>query len=106
MVTLPSHTSYAFQLLNVTYFKPLKNAFRKEREFTMAKNNYFELNNVTLVKWVNKVLQSKKNKNSRFRVWEIWPLNLVAMLGKFNPIEVFIATKDEVHENAYPSLMQ
>jgi hypothetical protein len=30
MVTLPSHTSYAFQPLDVTYFKPLKNAFRKE----------------------------------------------------------------------------
>jgi hypothetical protein len=30
MVTLPSYTSYAFQPLDVTYFKPLKNAFRKE----------------------------------------------------------------------------
>jgi hypothetical protein len=36
---------------------------------------------------------SQKNIKSRFKVWEIWPLNLVAMVGKFNPIEVFIATK-------------
>jgi len=27
------------------------------------------------------------------------------MVGKFNPIKVFIATKDEDHENAYPPLM-
>jgi hypothetical protein len=49
---------------------------------------------------------SQKNIKSRFKVWEMWPLNLVAMVGKFNPIQVFIATKDEDHENAYPSLMQ
>jgi hypothetical protein len=30
MVTLPSHISYEFQPLDVTYSKPLKNAFRKE----------------------------------------------------------------------------
>jgi hypothetical protein len=57
MVTLPSHTSYAFQPLYVTYFKPLKNAFRKEQDFTMAKNNYSKPNNVTLAKWVDKALQ-------------------------------------------------
>jgi len=60
MVTLPSHTSYAFQPLDVTYFKPLKNAFRKEQDFTMARNYYFELNNVTLAKWVDKALQYPK----------------------------------------------
>jgi hypothetical protein len=43
---------------------------------------------------------------SRFKVWEMWPLNLVATVEKFNPIEVFIATKDEDHENAYPFPMQ
>jgi hypothetical protein len=45
---------------------------------------------------------SQKYIKSRCRVWGIWPLNLVAMVGKINPIEVFIATKDEDHENAYP----
>jgi hypothetical protein len=50
MVTLPSHTSYAFQPLYVTYFKPLKNAFRKEQDFTMAKNNY---SNQTMSHWQN-----------------------------------------------------
>jgi hypothetical protein len=48
---------------------------------------------------------SQKNIKSRFKVWEIWPLSLVAMVEKFNPIEVFIATKDEDHENAYTSFM-
>jgi hypothetical protein len=45
---------------------------------------------------------SQKYIKSRFKVYEIWPLNLVAMVGKINVIEVFIATKDEDHENAYP----
>ncbi len=57
MVTLPSHTSHALHLLNATYFKPFKNAFKKEWDFGMEKNNYFEPNKVTLAKWVGKALQ-------------------------------------------------
>jgi hypothetical protein len=37
MVTVPSHTSYAFQPLDVTYFKLFKNVFRKDQDFIMAK---------------------------------------------------------------------
>jgi hypothetical protein len=40
MVTLPSHTSYALQLLDMTCFKPFKNAFRKEQDSTMEINIY------------------------------------------------------------------
>ncbi len=40
MITLPSHTSHAFQSLNVACFKPFKIAFRKERDITMVKRNY------------------------------------------------------------------
>ncbi len=47
MVTLPSHTSHALQLLDMTYFKPFKNAFRKEQDSTIAKNIYLELNKMT-----------------------------------------------------------
>jgi len=43
MVTLPSHISHVLQPLCVTYFKPFKNAFKKEWDFAMAKNSYFEL---------------------------------------------------------------
>jgi hypothetical protein len=60
MVTLPSHTSYAFQPLDVTYFKLFKILFRKEQDLLWQKKN-LELNNVTSAKWVDKVLQCPKN---------------------------------------------
>jgi hypothetical protein len=50
--------------LDVTYFKPFKNAFRKKRNATMAKNNFFESNKVIVVEWVDKAFQqSLKKKN-------------------------------------------
>jgi len=36
-----------------------------------------------------------------FRVCAIWPLNLVVIVGKFGPNEMFIGTKEEDHENSY-----
>jgi hypothetical protein len=36
MVTLPSRMSHVLQALNITCFKPFKNAFRKEQKFIMA----------------------------------------------------------------------
>jgi hypothetical protein len=38
MITLPSHTSHAFQPLDVSCFQPFKIAFKKERDVVMAKN--------------------------------------------------------------------
>jgi hypothetical protein len=46
----------------VTYFKPFKTAFRKERNVAMAKNNFLELDKVTLVEWLDKVLQQSLKK--------------------------------------------
>jgi hypothetical protein len=43
----------------------------------------------------------KKTIKSRFKVYEIWLLNLATMVEKFNPNEVFITTKEEGSENAY-----
>jgi hypothetical protein len=43
--------------LDVTCFKPFKITLRKEKDFAMAKNNYFELDKATLVAWVDKALQ-------------------------------------------------
>ncbi len=38
-----------------------------------------------------------------FRVCGIQPLNLLAIVGKFGPSEMFIATKEDDHENSYQS---
>jgi translation initiation factor 2B subunit (eIF-2B alpha/beta/delta family) len=52
----------------VTYFKPFKNAFKKKRNATMAKNNFFEPNKVIMTKSMDKALQqSLKKKNIKFR---------------------------------------
>jgi hypothetical protein len=37
------------QPLNVTYFKPFKNAFRKVRDSTVAKNKYLEPKKITIM---------------------------------------------------------
>jgi hypothetical protein len=62
----------------------------------MVKNNYLELDKVTISAWVDKALQqSLKNENIklRFRVSGILSLNHATMVGKFGPSDVFIATK-------------
>jgi hypothetical protein len=74
MVTLPTHTSYVLQPLDVIYFKPFKTTFRKERDSNMVKNNYLEPNKVTLAAWVDKALQQslkKENIKLRFKVSRI-----------------------------------
>jgi hypothetical protein len=92
--------------LDVTCFKPFKTTFRKEIIFAIMKNNYLELDKVTLTMWMDKALQqSLKNENikSRFRVSGIWPLNLITMVGKFGPSDVFTVAKEEEHELSYHS---
>jgi len=87
--------------LDVTCFKPFKITLRKKKDFAMAKNNYFELDKATLVAWVDKALQSclkKENMKLGFKVYRIWPLNLVAMVGKFGPSDVFTTVEEEEHE--------
>jgi hypothetical protein len=72
----------------------------------MMKNKYFEPNKTIIKAWVEKALQQslkKGNMKSRFRVSIIWPLNHVAMVGKFGPSDVFIATKEKEHELSYHS---
>ncbi len=104
MVTLPIHTSYALQPLDVdTYFKPFKTSFRKKNIYAMAKNNYLEPHKITLT-WVDKALQKslkKENTKSRCKVYGIWPLNPTTMVGKFGPNDVFIVAKEEEHELSY-----
>jgi hypothetical protein len=40
MITLPSHTSHAFQPLDISYFKPFKTTFRKEKDAIMVVSKY------------------------------------------------------------------
>jgi hypothetical protein len=46
-----------------------------------------------------------KNENIKlgFRVSRIWLLNLIAMVGKIGPSDVFTATNKEEHELSYHS---
>ncbi len=50
IITLPFHTSHAFQPLTLSWFKPFKFALQKERGKAMAKKNYMEPNNFTLIR--------------------------------------------------------
>jgi hypothetical protein len=50
--------------LDVTCFKPIKFALRKERDVTMAKNIFVEPNKITLAQWADKVLQESLKKKT------------------------------------------
>jgi nitrate reductase NapE component len=84
----------------------LQKCFKKKKDSTMERRNYFEPDNVILVKWVDKaLLQSLKKKTIKlgFKVCGIWPLNSIAMVGKFGPNKVFIIIEEERAKNAYQS---
>jgi hypothetical protein len=53
MVTFPTHTSHILQPIGVFCFKLFKITFRKEKDVTMSKNNYMELDKITLARWVD-----------------------------------------------------
>jgi hypothetical protein len=74
MITLLSHTSHALQPLNVNCFEPFKTTFKKEKDNSMARNNYNEQNKVTFVNWVDEALNmalSKKHIKNGFQVTSI-----------------------------------
>lgn len=52
MVIFPSHTSHAFQRLNIFCFKPFKTTINEEKDEAMVRNNCLESNKVMLVSWV------------------------------------------------------
>jgi hypothetical protein len=87
MINLLSHTSHAFQPLDVVCFKPFKNDFEKERDATMVKRNYKKLDTIILARWANKALDlifTKKNIMSKFKNTRIWPLNPRSMDSKID----------------------
>jgi hypothetical protein len=48
MVTFCSHTSHAFQSLNIFCFKRFKTKFKEEKDETIVRNNCLEPNKVML----------------------------------------------------------
>jgi hypothetical protein len=50
MMTLPSHTLYVLQPLDVSLFKSFKNIFKKVAYIIMFNNNYMEPNKITMVR--------------------------------------------------------
>jgi hypothetical protein len=64
MITLPSHTSYALQPLDVSCFKPFKITFKKVRDVAMFKINHRELHKITLTNWVDQALEQSLTKTT------------------------------------------
>jgi hypothetical protein len=62
MVTLSSHISHVLQPLDVSCFKPIKIAFKKNRDVTIVRNNYIKLDKVTLVRWIDITLDQSLSK--------------------------------------------
>jgi hypothetical protein len=45
------------------YFKPFKTTFRKVKEVAMSIHNHMQVDKITLVKWVDKVMEQSLTKN-------------------------------------------
>jgi hypothetical protein len=64
MVTLLAHTSHVLQPLDVSCFKPIKFAFKKERDDAIVKNNHYKPEKCTLTSWVDESLDQSLSKNN------------------------------------------
>ncbi len=89
--------SHAMKPLDVSYFRPFKSTFRKERDESMFKNNHKEPDKVTLGGLVDRTFNqslSKQNIKARFKTIGIWPLNSKAMDNQSRPSELYITKLD------------
>jgi hypothetical protein len=78
LLTLPSHTSHAMQPLDVSWFKPFKQAFRLLGDVWTLRNKSRGANKEVLAKWVSTALEkalSEKNIKSGFRATGIFQLS-------------------------------
>ena len=78
IVSLPSHTSHAFQPLDVSCFKPFKMAFRKIRDRWSLTSKTKPVDKQTRCEWTSQALKTAltpKNIISRFKATGIWPLD-------------------------------
>jgi hypothetical protein len=69
MIILFAHTFHAFQPLDVSYLKPLKTTFRKVMDAIMAKNNYMELDKITLDGWMHGLGFKLTIHKTKHQVW-------------------------------------
>ncbi len=101
MVTLLVYTFHALQPLDVSWFKPFKIVFKKERNNAMDKNNHYEPDKCTLANWQIRAWTNHcpKKYQSGFRVTKIWPLNPKAMDHKTKPSEVYTSTPINISDS-------
>lgn len=92
LLTLPSHTSHAMQPLDVSCFRPFKQAFRLLRDVWTLRNKSKGATKEVLASWVSKALEKglfETNVRSGFRTTGIFPFNPHAMDGKMGAIEYY-----------------
>jgi hypothetical protein len=92
LLTLPSHTSHILQPLDVSCFKPFKQAFHLERDVWTLRNKSKGASKEVLESWVSAALQkalTEKNIKSGFRIIGIFPLNAQVMDEKMGPSEFY-----------------
>ena len=92
IISLPSHTSHALQPLDVSCFKPFKNAFRQIRDSWSLLNKGKKVEKTHLCEWTSEALEKSltaKNIKSGFQKTGIWPLNAQAATASINPSQGF-----------------
>ena len=58
IISLPSHISHALQPLDVSWFKPFKNAFRQIRDFWSLLNKGKKVEKIHLCEWTSEALEN------------------------------------------------
>jgi hypothetical protein len=92
LLTLSLHISHALQPLDVSCFKPFKQAFRLLRDVWTLRNKLRGASKEVLASWVSAALEkslTEKNVKSRFRMIGIFSFNPLAMDGKMGPSEFY-----------------
>jgi hypothetical protein len=90
LLTLPSHTSHAMQPLDVSCFKPFKQAFWLLRDVWTLRNKSRGASKKVLAEWVPLALEKAltvSNIQSGFRTTGIFPFYSLAMATKMGPSE-------------------
>jgi len=92
LLTFPSHTSHALQPLDVTCFKPFKEAFRAYRDKWTVNHVGKTPGKDNLVAWVSFGLKkafTKGNITKGFQTMGIYPIDATAMDNKVGPSLTF-----------------
>ena len=103
IITLPSHTNYRLQPLDVTIFKPFKTTFRACRDRWTIQNKGQTARKEDLVEWMSKGLQkaltvTKITKG--FTATGIWPLRPSAMDPYMQPSACYVEPVVQKEDNA------